>query len=152
MSYVHFLVFFFFFLEVQFFQDIATKTLECLDSLFQLDTLQRSMFYKSLAQVLEKLPMVNPMKNESRHDTCMLHLFRLCFYCCLACQFATYRVRTRTWTHQSRNGSICSTEYVSHSRWLTTSIRIVSCVLSYIYFRYRKRQQLTNIKHISFQN
>ena len=44
--------------KVPFFEDIGTKTLEYLDSLFQVDNLQRSMFYKSLPQVLEKLPMV----------------------------------------------------------------------------------------------
>lgn len=37
---------------------MGTKTLEYLDSLFQVDNLQRSMFYKSLPQVIDKLPMV----------------------------------------------------------------------------------------------
>ncbi|CAF0785506.1 unnamed protein product [Rotaria sordida] len=45
------------FSKVPFFQDIATKTLEYLDSLFQVDNIQRSMFYKSLPQVIDKLPM-----------------------------------------------------------------------------------------------
>ncbi len=44
--------------KVPFFEDIATKTLEYLDSLFQVDSIQRSMFYKSLPQVIDKLPMV----------------------------------------------------------------------------------------------
>jgi SCY1-like protein 2 len=43
---------------VPFFEDVGTKTLEYLDSLFQVDNLQRSMFYKSLPQVIDKLPMV----------------------------------------------------------------------------------------------
>ncbi|CAF1042211.1 unnamed protein product [Rotaria sp. Silwood1] len=45
------------FSKVPFFEDIATKTLEYLDSLFQVDNIQRSMFYKSLPQVIDKLPM-----------------------------------------------------------------------------------------------
>ncbi|CAF1526039.1 unnamed protein product [Adineta ricciae] len=45
------------FSKVPFFQDVGTKTLEYLDSLFQVDNLQRSMFYKSLPQVVDKLPM-----------------------------------------------------------------------------------------------
>ena len=46
------------FLKVPFFEDIGIKTLEYLDSLFQVDNIQRSMFYKSLPQVIDKLPMV----------------------------------------------------------------------------------------------
>ncbi|CAF0763821.1 unnamed protein product [Didymodactylos carnosus] len=42
---------------VPFFDEVGVKTLEYLDSLFQVDNLQRSMFYKSLPQVIEKLPM-----------------------------------------------------------------------------------------------
>ncbi|CAF4066121.1 unnamed protein product, partial [Adineta steineri] len=45
------------FSKVPFFQDVGTKTLEYLDSLFQVDNIQRSMFYKSLPQVIDKLPM-----------------------------------------------------------------------------------------------
>ncbi|CAF1947799.1 unnamed protein product [Rotaria magnacalcarata] len=45
------------FSKVPFFQDVAVKTLEYLDSLFQVDHIQRSMFYKSLPQVIDKLPM-----------------------------------------------------------------------------------------------
>ncbi|CAF1193530.1 unnamed protein product [Rotaria sordida] len=45
------------FTKIPFFEDVGTKTLEYLDSLFQVDNLQRSMFYKSLPQVIDKLPM-----------------------------------------------------------------------------------------------
>ncbi|UJR28491.1 hypothetical protein I4U23_009729 [Adineta vaga] len=45
------------FSKIPFFQDVGTKTLEYLDSLFQVDNIQRSMFYKSLPQVVDKLPM-----------------------------------------------------------------------------------------------
>ncbi|CAF3314982.1 unnamed protein product [Rotaria socialis] len=45
------------FAKIPFFEDVGTKTLEYLDSLFQVDNLQRSMFYKSLPQVIDKLPM-----------------------------------------------------------------------------------------------
>lgn len=45
------------FSKVPFFEDVGTKTLEYLDSLFQVDNIQRSMFYKSLPQVIDKLPM-----------------------------------------------------------------------------------------------
>ncbi|CAF3724612.1 unnamed protein product [Adineta steineri] len=45
------------FAKVPFFEDVGTKTLEYLDSLFQVDNIQRSMFYKSLPQVIDKLPM-----------------------------------------------------------------------------------------------
>ncbi|CAF1318027.1 unnamed protein product [Adineta ricciae] len=45
------------FSKIPFFEDVGTKTLEYLDSLFQVDDIQRSMFYKSLPQVIDKLPM-----------------------------------------------------------------------------------------------
>ena len=45
--------------QIPYFEDVGTKTLEYLDSLFQVDNIQRSMFYKSLPQVIDKLPMVS---------------------------------------------------------------------------------------------
>ena len=43
-------------MKIPFFDDIAVKTLEYLDSSFQQDNLQKSMFYKSLPQIIDKLP------------------------------------------------------------------------------------------------
>jgi len=42
--------------KIPFFDDVAVKTLEYLDSSFQQDNLQKSMFYKSLPQIIDKLP------------------------------------------------------------------------------------------------
>lgn len=46
-------------MKIPFFDDVAVKTLEYLDSSFQQDNLQKSMFYKSLPQIIDKLPQVN---------------------------------------------------------------------------------------------
>jgi len=43
-------------MKVPFFDDVAVKTLEYLDSSFQVDNLQKSMFFKSLPQIIDKLP------------------------------------------------------------------------------------------------
>ena len=43
-------------MKIPFFDDVAVKTLEYLDSSFQQDNLQKSMFYKSLPQIIDKLP------------------------------------------------------------------------------------------------
>ncbi|RNA06295.1 SCY1 2 [Brachionus plicatilis] len=42
--------------KIPFFDDVAVKTLEYLDSSFQVDNLQKSMFFKSLPQIIDKLP------------------------------------------------------------------------------------------------
>lgn len=46
----------FFFRQINYFEDIAVKTLTYLDSSFQWDNLQKSKFYKSLPQILGDLP------------------------------------------------------------------------------------------------
>ena len=43
-------------LKIPFFDDVAVKTLEYLDSSFQVDNLQKSIFFKSLSQIIDKLP------------------------------------------------------------------------------------------------
>ena len=45
-------------IKIPFFDDVAVKTLEYLDSSFQVDNLQKSIFFKSLPQILDKLPQV----------------------------------------------------------------------------------------------
>lgn len=45
--------------KIPFFDDVAVKTLEYLDSSFQVDNLQKSMFFKSLPQIIDKLPQVS---------------------------------------------------------------------------------------------
>lgn len=45
-------------MKIPFFDDVAVKTLEYLDASFQQDNLQKSMFYKSLPQIIDKLPQV----------------------------------------------------------------------------------------------
>ena len=42
--------------KIPFFDDVAVKTLEYLDSSFQVDNLQKSIFFKSLSQIIDKLP------------------------------------------------------------------------------------------------
>ena len=42
--------------KISFFDDVAVKTLNYLDSLFQWDNLQKSQFYKGLPQILPRLP------------------------------------------------------------------------------------------------
>lgn len=46
-------------MKIPFFDDVAVKTLEYLDQSFQVDNLQKSMFFKSLPQIIDKLPKVN---------------------------------------------------------------------------------------------
>ena len=43
-------------MKIPFFDDVAVKTLEYLDSSFQQDNLQKSIFFKSLPQIIDKLP------------------------------------------------------------------------------------------------
>lgn len=43
-------------LQINFFEDVAVKTLNYLDSLLQWDNFQKSQFYKGLPEVLSKLP------------------------------------------------------------------------------------------------
>ncbi len=73
-----------------FFEDVGTKTLEYLDSLFQVDNIQRSMFYKSLPQVIDKLPMV-------KFFSLRLNSMSFLFFCCCstACEFTTYCIGNR---------------------------------------------------------
>lgn len=42
--------------KIPFFDDVAVKTLEYLDSSFQVENLQKSMFFKGLPQIIDKLP------------------------------------------------------------------------------------------------
>jgi SCY1-like protein 2 len=43
-------------MKIPFFDDVAVKTLEYLDSSFQQDNLQKSIFFKGLPQIIDKLP------------------------------------------------------------------------------------------------
>ncbi|XP_070555531.1 SCY1-like protein 2 isoform X2 [Ptychodera flava] len=42
--------------KIAFFDDVGAKTLECLDTLVQLDNLQKSQFFKGLPKIITKLP------------------------------------------------------------------------------------------------
>nr|XP_034191914.1 SCY1-like protein 2 [Osmia lignaria] len=44
------------FVKIEYFMDIAVKTLNYLDKIFQWDNLQKSQFYKGLPQLLKQLP------------------------------------------------------------------------------------------------
>ena len=83
------------FTKVPFFEDVGVKTLEYLDSLFQVDNIQRSMFYKSLPQVIDKLPMVRRLSFVSRRS------MNISFRSLVARQSTTHRLGTRTGIHQS---------------------------------------------------
>lgn len=52
----NYLFFFKRYLQIPFFDDVGVKTLNYLDSLLQWDNLQKSKFYKGLAEALNKLP------------------------------------------------------------------------------------------------
>ena len=45
--------------QISFFDDVGAMTLQYLDSLFQQDNLQKSQFFKGLAKVLQKMPIVS---------------------------------------------------------------------------------------------
>ena len=66
--------------KIPFFDDVAVKTLEYLDSSFQQDNLQKSLFFKSLPQIIDKLPQV------------CLYLFKLILIIILKNEFKSIKI------------------------------------------------------------
>jgi hypothetical protein len=93
---------------------VAVKTLEYLDSSFQVDNLQKSMFFKSLPQIIDKLPKVKIKSSSQTFHPLMFQIEPDSFL--TASLLATHNTMLGTRVYQSGHDTIRVAKYIFNIR------------------------------------